>query len=63
MSVKILSRSYPGSLAECPGCTALLAYGPADVYLNHYIKCPICSERIKVAMDLSYDGLKEEPTT
>lgn len=61
--MKVLSEKYPGALMICPGCQALLGYGPADIYEDKFIYCPICKEKIPTLMDLSYDGLKEELTT
>lgn len=60
--MKVLSQTFCGSIAFCE-CGAVLAYGPQDIYQNKYIYCPICKTKLLTAMDLSYDGLKEEPTT
>lgn len=54
--MKILSRSFPGSLQLCPECQALLAFMPTDIYENKYIYCPICRTKIETNMDLSYDA-------
>lgn len=63
--MKVLSQKYPGSLIVCPECQWLLGYSPADIYENKYIYCPNpnCRTKIEVPLDLSYNGLKEEPTT
>ena len=53
--MKILSRSFPGSLQLCPECQALLAFTPADIYDNKYIYCPLCRTKIETNMDLSYN--------
>ena len=61
--MRVLSQTFCGSILECKGCHAILAYGPADIYQDCYVFCPICKEKNMAAMSLSYDGLKEEPTT
>lgn len=62
--MKVLLQKFPGSTILCNKCQWFLAYEPADIYQNKYIYCPNpdCREKIEVALDLSYDGLKEEPT-
>lgn len=56
----ILSNCYRGLIARCEQCGALLGYKANDIYNNCYIYCAQCKERIKVKMDLSYDGLVKE---
>lgn len=48
----VLSQKYPGLIAICPQCGALLAYTVEDIYENKYIYCPLCKEKIETKVVL-----------
>ena len=60
--MKILWKGFPGSTILCPACTWYLAYSISDVSQDRYIQCPnpACREKIRVPLDISYDGEKHE---
>lgn len=54
--MKVLSKTFCGSIIECTECHAILAYGPTDIYQNKYVYCPLCKTKLLTAMNLEYDG-------
>ena len=57
--MQILFPKYPGLLAICNGCGALLQYTPKDIY-GTVIYCPKCKTAIEVPMNKEYDGIIKE---
>lgn len=57
--MEVLYPKFPGLLAICEGCSALLHYTPKDIYGN-VIYCPLCKAAIEVPFDKNYDGLIKE---
>ena len=54
--MNILSPKYPGRIAICSFCGALLSYNDNDVYDN-IIYCPLCRQPTKIDYDKNYDGV------
>ena len=53
--MEIIKTGLEMSEAECPRCGTTLRYWPAekktevlDRYIYHYIRCPLCGERIMI---------------
>jgi len=60
--MKVLFPKYPGLLAICNGCGALLQYTPADIY-GTVIYCPQCKATTEVPYNKGYDGFVKNPKT
>ena len=56
----VLNNYYRGLICRCPGCYAILGYGPEDVHNNSYVTCPKCKFEILTKMMLDYDGVIRE---
>ena len=56
----VLNNYYRGLICRCPGCYAILGYGPEDVHNNSYVSCPLCKFEILTKMMLDYDGVIRE---
>lgn len=59
----VLNDYYRGLICRCPGCYAILGYGPQDVHSNSYVSCPKCKFEILTKMMLDYDGVIREDDT
>lgn len=58
--MEVLLNRFPGLLAICNNCGALLHYTPQDIY-GVVIYCPLCKATIEVPYTKGYDGtIKEE---
>ena len=58
----ILSTRYYGQICRCNACGCIIGYNPNDMIEGHYLKCPQCSFKIWINMDLNYDGIIREET-
>ena len=56
----LLHKRYPGLLACCDNCYALIGYDPDDVSSKQQIQCPQCGYYVWVPLDPNYDGTVKE---
>ena len=57
--MQVLFPKYPGLLAICSGCGALLQYTTKDIY-GTVIYCPQCKAATEVPINKGYDGIIKE---
>lgn len=60
--MEVLYPKFPGLLAICDKCGALLRYVPQDVY-GQVVYCPLCKNAIEVPIDKNYDGVIKDDKT
>lgn len=54
----VLCNRYFGSIARCD-CGAILGYQPNDVSRAQMIRCPVCTNLVRVLFDPTYEGVIE----
>ena len=58
--MKVISPTFPGRIAICPTCGALLGdIKDSDIY-GKDMYCLVCKQKIPIDYDKNYDGIVKE---